>query len=288
MSGNEKCVRCAYNLTWFGLWDSLFLAAFKGVIGLTMHSRALTISAVYSLHDIISALTILFGMKVAETPADAEHPYGHGGMEHVVSLLTGLIILVATLFLLGDAIWAIMYEEYPQPHWTALAAAMIAALVEETIYRYNICAHRHINSPAILTHAHHHRADAISSVVVIVAILGAKAGYHILDPLAAILEGLHLLILSGEILYSSSLGLLDRSPEETQLTLIREVAARAAGPGAMRSVKGRQVGRGLWLDLHLKLPETLTMSQAQQISESVRSALRRNIKYVDNVNIIYE
>ncbi|MBI4669155.1 MAG: cation diffusion facilitator family transporter [Elusimicrobia bacterium] len=167
MADNDKCVRCAYRLTWFGLWDSLFLALFKGVVGVTTHSRALTISAVYSIHDIISAVAILFGMKAAESPADEEHPYGHGAMENVVSLLTGLFIFAATVFLLGEALWAIVYKRYPQPHWTALVAALIAALVEETIYRYNICAWRHINSPAILTHARHHRADAISSLVVV-------------------------------------------------------------------------------------------------------------------------
>lgn len=288
MGGNEKCVRCAYNLTWFGLFDSLFLALFKGVIGLTTHSRALTISAVYSLHDVVSALAILFGMKVAEAPADAAHPYGYGGMENVVSLITGLIIFTATVFLFGEAVWAIACEKYPQPHWTAAVAAAIAFLVEETIYRYNICAYRKINSPAILTHARHHRADAVSSVVVVLAIFGAKAGYHILDPLAAILEAVHLLLLSGEILHASSLGLLDRSPGRPQLEAIRDMAGRIAGADTVTGVQARQVGRGLWVDLHLRLREDLDMAEAQRISGRVRGALRRNLQNIDNVNVIYE
>lgn len=288
MEGNEKCVRCAYNLTWFGLFDSLFLALFKGVIGLTTHSRALTISAVYSLHDVVSALTIIFGMKAAEAPADSEHPYGHGGMEDVVSLLTGLIIFTATGFLLGDAVWAIATEKYPQPHWTAAVAALIALLVEETIYRYNICAYRKINSPAILTHALHHRADAISSFVVVLAIIGAKMGFHILDPIAAILEAVHLLLLSGEILRKAGLGLMDRSPGKPKLDAISELAERIAGAGRVSGVKARQVGRGLWVDLHLRLPSELSMKEAQAVSGRVRGALRGRIKNVDNVNVIYE
>ena len=288
MADNAKCVRCAYNLTWFGLCDSLVLALFKGVVGVTTHSRALTMSAIYSIHDVVSALAILFGLKVAESPADAKHPYGYGGMENIVSLLTGLFIFVATVFLLGEAVWAIVYEKYPQPHWTALVAALIATLVEATIYGYNICAYRHINSPAILTHARHHRADAISSLAVVFAILGAKMGAHILDPLVAIFEAAHLLVLSGEILHHSSLGLLDHAPAEAELAAIRDIAARIAGPKAMKRVNARQVGRGLWVDLHLGLPADLSMSEAQQVAERIRHMLRRSIKHVDNVNVIYE
>jgi cation diffusion facilitator family transporter len=289
MADNAKCVRCAYTLTWVGLWDSLLLALFKGAVGVFTHSRALTISAIYSVHDVISALAILFGMKEAERPADAEHPYGHGQMENVVSLLTGVIIFTATLFLLGEASLAIAFEKYPQPHWTALVGALIAALVEATIYGYNICAYRHINSPAILTHAQHHKADAISSVVVVFAVIGAKTeGWHFLDPLVAILEALHLLHLSGGIIYHAGLGLLDRSPGEAQLGTLRDAASRIAGPEAMKGVQARQVGRGLWVDLHLSLPPELSMDEAQRVSERVRNSLRRTVKHVDNVSIIYE
>ncbi|MDD5657686.1 MAG: cation diffusion facilitator family transporter [Elusimicrobia bacterium] len=289
MYDQGKCVRCAYNLTWFGLWDSLLLGVFKGVVGYYTHSRALTMSAVYSIHDVISALAILLGLKVAENPADAAHPYGYGAMEDVVSLVTGLIIFAATLLLLGEAVWALAFGRYPQPHWTALIGALIAALVNETIYHFNICAYRRLNSPAILTHARHHRADALSSVAAVLAILGAKlGGWHFLDPLVAILEAAHLLVLSGEILRHASLGLLDRAPKKAELEAIHDIAQRVAGPGAARRVKARQVGRSLWVDLTLKLPPELPMSRAQELAQRISGALRRGVKHVGTVNVIYE
>jgi cation diffusion facilitator family transporter len=209
-------------------------------------------------------------------------------MENVVSLLSGLLILTATLFLLGESAWALFTGRYPRPHWTALIGALIAALVEETIYRFNICAYRHINSPAILTHARHHRADAISSLAAVLGILGAKMGYHILDPLVALFEAAHLLLLSGEILYHSSLGLMDRAPRNSELAAIRQVADRVVGNGIMKDIKARQVGRGLWVDLRLGLPPTLALDEARRLSDELRRALRRSVKHVETVNVIYE
>ncbi|MHC4360604.1 MAG: cation transporter, partial [Planctomycetota bacterium] len=64
MSDKDKCSKCASRLSWIGIWDSAFLALFKGVIGILTGSRALTASALYSLHDVISSVAVLIGLKV--------------------------------------------------------------------------------------------------------------------------------------------------------------------------------------------------------------------------------
>jgi len=93
MPGNDKCVKCASRLSWIGIWDSAFLALFKGVIGILTGSRALTASALYSLHDVISGVAVLIGLKIATRPADREHPYGYGNAEYIVCVFTSILIL---------------------------------------------------------------------------------------------------------------------------------------------------------------------------------------------------
>ena len=104
MPGNDKCVKCASRLSWIGIWDSAFLALFKGVIGILTGSRALTASALYSLHDVISGVAVLIGLKIATRPADKKYPYGYGNAEYIVCVFTSILILGATVFLLGDCI----------------------------------------------------------------------------------------------------------------------------------------------------------------------------------------
>ena len=142
-SAEEKCVRCAGRLAWYGLLDSFFLMIFKGAAGLLTHSSALTMSAVYSLHDVISEIAILFGLKISAAPANEEHPYGHGEMENVVSVFNGLVIFGSTIFLMYESFQLLMKGHGEPLHWTALGAAVIATVANELIARYDFCAYKH-------------------------------------------------------------------------------------------------------------------------------------------------
>jgi len=288
MSEKQKCVQCAMILSWIGLWDSVFLAIFKGVIGIFTGSRALTASALYSLHDVISGVAVIIGLNISTRPADEEHPYGHGNVEYIVCVFTSILILGATIFLLADCIRIIFMGEHTPPHWAALAAAIISIFANEIIYRYNICAYRHMNSPALLAHAKHHRADVISSLAVVVAIIGGIMGYHFLDALVAVFEAGHLLFLSAELLYQGGSGLIDRAIEKGDVSLIRQVLSDMPDVKKVRDIKTRQIGRKVWVDLYVSLPGDKTIAEAKAISGQIRQSIAGKIEYTGNVNVICE
>ena len=275
-------------MSWIGLWDSAFLAFFKGVVGILTGSRALTASALYSLHDVISGVAVIIGLKIATRPADEEHPFGHGNAEYIVCVFTSIIILGATVFLLGDCIRIIFMGEHTPPHWAALAAAVISVFANEVIYRYNICAYRHMNSPALLAHAKHHRADVISSLAVVVAIVGGVIGYRFLDAFVAVFEAGHLIFLSVEIFYQGGSGLIDRAIEESDVSLIRQVLSDMPDVKEVRDIKTRQIGRRIWADLYISLPLDKTIAEVKAISSQIRQSIEDRIDHTGNVNIICE
>ena len=284
----DRCIKCGNKLSWIGLIDSFLLAVFKGTIGLLTHSRALIASAVYSFHDVITSLAVIIGLKVAMNPPDERHPYGHGKAEYVISLFTSFIILGGTMFLLVDALQIIFHGEHPIPHWAAFGAALISLVANEIIYRYNICAFKHLNSPAMLTHGQHHRADAISSLAVIIAVLGGKMGFHFLDSLIAIFEAGHLIILSGEIFYHASMDLMDRAPDEKVNFFLYKIIAQITGTKAIKNIKTRKLGRLLSVDLHLGLSPDITVSEAQSVVSRIKRAVKNKVNYLGDINVIFE
>ncbi len=288
MPEKQKCVRCATKLSLIGLWDSVFLAIFKGIVGILTGSRALTASALYSLHDVISGVAVLIGLKIATRPADEEHPFGHGNAEYIVCVFTSIVILGATVFLLADCVRVIFMGEHAPPHWAALAAAVISVFANEVIYRYNICAYKHMNSPALLAHAKHHRADVISSLAVVVAIIAGAMGYRFLDALVAVFEAGHLLFLSAELLYQGGSGLIDRAIEEGDITLIRQVLTDMPDVKKIRDIKTRQIGRKVWVDLHVSLPGDKTITEVKAISGQIRHSIAGRLEHTGNVNVICE
>jgi cation diffusion facilitator family transporter len=288
MSEKDTCSKCASRLSWIGIWDSAFLALFKGVIGILTGSRALTASALYSLHDVISSVAVLIGLKVATRPADKEHPYGYGNAEYIVCVFTSILILAATVFLLGDSIRVIFMGEHPPPHWAVLIAAVISVAANEIIYRFNICAYKQINAPSLLAHAKHHRADVISSVAVVVAVIGSALGYRFLDALVAIFEGGHLLLVSIEILYHGGSGLVDRAIEENDISMIRHLLADMIEVKEIRGIKTRQIGRNIWVDLHVSMATETTIAEVNAVSGRIRASIGDKIEHLENVSVICE
>lgn len=285
--GQDKCISCARKISFIGLWDSLLLAVFKGIVGILTHSRALTASALYSVHDVISALAVLIGMKLSSRPVDEEHPYGYGNIEYIVSVFTSLLILGGTIFIFCDSIKIIFRGEHLPPHWAAFGAAVISLFTNEIIYRYNICAVKHINSPSLLAHAQHHRADVISSFAVVAAIIGGKFGFYFLDAVVAIFETVHLTHLSAEILYHGSLGLMDRSLDPRVVSNIRKTVSKVSNVKEVRNIRTRQIGRFFWVDLDICFPVDMPINEVSRISDRIRKMLFKKIRYLENINIIY-
>ncbi len=288
MPEKQKCVECATKISWISIWDSLFLAILKGVVGVLTKSRALTASAFYSLHDVVSGIAVLIGLRVSTKPADKKHPYGHGNAEYIVGVFTSILILGVTIFLVADCIRIIFMGEHAPPHWAALGVALISIFANEVICRFNLCASKQMNSPALRTHARHHRADAISSSAVAIAIIAGMMGYRSLDAFVAIFEAGHLIFLSIELLYQGGCGLVDRAINENDISLIKRTVSDIPEVKSVGNIKTRQIGRSVWIDLHVSLPVNKTITEVHEISDKIRQSIAERIDYLGNVNVVCE
>lgn len=284
----NKCNNCAKKVLWFDLWDSLFQALFKVVIGVLTHSHALIGNALYSINDVVSCIAILVGIKVSDSGVDDEHPYGRGHMEYIISVLVSFFILGCAVYVGVEAFKIILKNEHYPVNWVVLIVAFITGFDNTISYRYARCVQKHINSPAFLTHAQHYKADIISSGAVIIAIIGGKMGFAILDPIVAIFEAGHLIIVSVEVFYHGSLGLLDRSMSVQTIDYINWIVSGVPDVVEVKDVRARQIGRSFWVDLKISLPAGMIIAEAERISENIKQILKKKIRYLGNVHVIYE
>jgi cation diffusion facilitator family transporter len=113
----SKCVRCASMVGWIGLFTNLVLLILKGFVGIISGSQALVADAMYSAKDVVSSILVIIGLKVSNQPLDREHPYGHGKIEFILSMVISVIFLVVTAFLFVHAIQILMNgDEHRAPH----------------------------------------------------------------------------------------------------------------------------------------------------------------------------
>ena len=112
-----------------------FLTAIKFTAGIVGHSHALVADAIESLADIVSSLIVWRGVVVAATPADEDHPYGHGKAEPLAAAVVSTMLLVASGWIVTHAIKGIM-EPHPSPRPFTLVLLIIVIAIKEGLFRY--------------------------------------------------------------------------------------------------------------------------------------------------------
>ena len=178
-----------------GVVCNLILAAGKLLIGILSGSVAITADAMNNLSDATSSVVTFVGFKLAERPADEEHPFGHARYEYLSALVVSAIILV-----IGFELGKTSVEKIFSPSRTAFSALMIpvllgSILVKLWLYLFNRTLGRQISSDALLATAVDSRNDCISTLAVLICALVEKYA-------GVALDGIVGLAVSVFILYS--------------------------------------------------------------------------------------
>ncbi len=260
---------------------NIFLAALKGTTGLITGSEALTADAVNSAGDVLSSLVVLFGVRYSLKAYDEGHPYGHGKMEALVSMIVGIIILISVVLLLKDVFTTISAQTVARPSFFALGAAVISVAVKLVMYKITFAAGKRLNSIAVITNAKDHRNDIYATSGTITAILLAFIGQYFkinilslyAEPALAAVMSIFITKTAIEILTESSKMLLDAAPDKQTVARIREISSAAEGVKKLNWVKCRRMGRGLLADIAIEVSGRITVEEGHGIGDAVKFAI---------------
>lgn len=285
----SKCISCASYIGWIGLGTNLVLMILKGVVGFVSGSQALVADAMYSAKDVITSLLVIVGLKVSGRPLDREHPYGHGKIEFILSMIISVVFLGVTALLLIHAVQVLTDgNEHSAPHIIALWTAIISILVNVVMYYYSRCVSIEVNSPMVRTLSRHHYADATSSVAVALGIVGAHyLEMPWIDTAVALFETAHLMYLGSEVFRESYKGLMDSSAPVEVKEEIRQQAMKVAGVEAVEELKSRLVGQDLWVDMVIRVSPETSVDEASDIADDVTDRLVRVVPHMGSVHVAY-
>ena len=202
-----------------GLLCNILLFGAKLAVGLITGSVSVTADAMNNLSDAVSSVVTLIGFKLAEKPADADHPYGHARYEYLSGLAVAALIVVIGVELGKSSIEKIIAPtpvEFSLPLAAVLAAAVVLKL---GLYFFNRHLGRKISSTALLATAADSRNDAISTTVVLIAaVLEMQFGWQLDGPMGLAVAAF--ILYSGVMLAKDTISPLlgeTASPELRQL-----------------------------------------------------------------------
>jgi cation diffusion facilitator family transporter len=284
--------------TFLGIAVNVILGCAKFAAGVFGHSHALIADATESFADIFNSFIVWRGIVVAETPADEDHPYGHGKAEPLAAAFGAVMLLLAALWIAVKAsidvaetfnLHDLAFRESPQ--WFTLVVLGVVVLVKEGLFRFVLSEGTALENSAVTTDAWHHRSDAITSVAaaigITVALVGGKK-FVVADDAAAIFAAL-IIGLNGLLLLRPALSeLMDKAPDRHLNEQVRKIAATVAGVGRVEKCFVRKMGYQFYAEMHVEVDPQMTVLQSHEIAHQVKNRVREKLPRVSDVLIHIE
>jgi cation diffusion facilitator family transporter len=251
---------------------NLLVAAAKIVFGYLSGAISILSDGFHSLTDAASNVVGLVGVQAAKQPPDEDHPYGHRKYETVAAGLVTVFLLLVVVEVLRNAINNLSGRSTPHEVGTwSIVVMLVSIAINLFVVDYESRESRRLTSEVLLADAMQTRGDVWTSLTVIAALIGARAGLPILDPLAAIVVAGFIGHAGYQIARTTTRILSDRiviaEPD------IEQVVMSVAGVLGCHQIRTRGTVDHVFLDLHVWLPAAMPLTQAHALSHVVKDRL---------------
>jgi len=248
------------------------------------HSAAVLSDALESIANVVAAGFALYSVGLAHAPADPEHPYGHGKIEFISAAFESGLILLAGLFIAGHAIADLFRGPTVQRVDVGLVLLVVATVVNAGVGVYLILIGRRNTSYTLQASGRHLLADALTTVVVLGALIIIKlTGFLWTDPIMALLIAVYLMYLSSGLLRRSLGQLMDEQDIADDL-LIRGILDSHLAPDgkppqicSYHKLRHRHSGRYHWIDMHLMIPPSHDITSAHNLASAIEYEVEQAI-----------
>lgn len=266
---------------------NLLLSAGKLAAGLLAHSGAMISDAVHSASDVFSTFVVIIGVKLSGKEEDKEHPYGHERMECVAAVILSGILLATGLVIGWEGVQKILAgrDALEAPGLLAVIAAGVSILVKELLFRYVRSHARRLDSTALMAEAWHHRSDALSSIGALAGILGARAGFPVLDPLASVVICVFIAKAAYDIFRDAMDKMVDHSCDEETEDAIRLCAVEQESVERIDLLRTREFGNRIYIEMEIAVNGDLPLRQAHAVAEAIHDEIEKRFPKVKHIMI---
>ena len=238
-------------------------------------STALKSDAIENVVNVVAAVFALGAIIFAGKPADREHPYGHGKIEHFSAVFEGGMISLAAVLIIYEAVRAVVERVPLQNLSRGLAINFTAGVLNGLLGLYLIHKGKQQNSHALIADGHHVLSDFYVTLGLGGGLLLVQfTGLRWLDPFLAVMVGAILAWTGFKLVRESSAALLDAEDPgliEHLVAVINRI--RPVDVLAIHELRTLRSGRYTHVDIHVVIPEFYSIAQGHELAERFNGAV---------------
>ena len=289
----DPTVRNKYGVVagYFGIITNLLLFLIKLIIGLLTNSITILADAFNNLSDFGSCIVTILGFKLANKPADKEHPYGHARYEYITGIIVSLLMLVMGVIFLKTSIGKIILPEEVKISFATYLVLIIAVLgkVLQMVVYSDFA--RSINSSTIKASAIDARNDIISTLAVLAATIIMGIFKINIDAYTGIIISIFIIISSIKSLKDTINPLLGIIPSEEKVNKIKEKILSHKEIIGIHDLRIHSYGeKNDFVTVHAEVPDTMGIIEAHEIADTVEREFKEELNidltvHIDPLNI---
>jgi cation diffusion facilitator family transporter len=265
---------------WLSVVSNCVLIVLKVIAGVLTGSIAILTEAVHSAIDLVASLIALFSVRKAEEPADEDHPYGHEKAENVAAGAEAMLILLGAAIIVIEAVRRLIGGSEVESVGIGIAIIAFSIAVNLVVSGFLYRRARALDSPALEGDAAHLRADALTSIAVLVGlVLVQVTGAAAFDSIAALLVAGAIVSTGARLALRSGRVLMDEALPEQELDRIERVIAEARPPAmaGYHKLRGRRAGSRRHVDLHVQFRSGTSLEDAHREAHRLRDAIEAEV-----------
>lgn len=277
MQRNKSRKYYAFLEAWVSIIGNTALFIIKIILGLITNSISLLADSVHTLSDVLTSVVVLIGFKISGKPADEEHPFGHGRMETIATLIIAVLLLVVGFNFCHASIKRLIHPPVVVGTFFAAWVMVISAIAKEWMARFSFDLGKKIESSTLMADAWHHRSDAVASILVVIAIIAAHFGYFRLDAVFGVMVSLLILWVGLKFLKTSTSYLIGEVPKVEFIEKIRSLTLEIPEIKGVHDILVHNYGERSIISLHIEVAKNLSLEQAHSLASTVENKIASSL-----------
>ncbi|MCE4623376.1 MAG: cation diffusion facilitator family transporter, partial [Caldisphaeraceae archaeon] len=262
----------------------LLLSASKIILGLLFSSLVVYADSIHSITDFLTGIVVFVGLSLAERPVSEEFPFGMYKAENLASLLVAIVMAYAGV----DIIRSSLFSGFSTIRYPLMLISLEATscIVTYWLSRY-LSKTPGVKLYSVKAEGLHAYQDTLISLGVIMGVLGEWFNYQYLGNAVAVGVAAYILYQSYLIGRDSLLILLDIS-DKGAVEDIKKVVYTISEVVGVHEIKVRRTGPFLVASMHLEVPPSLSVKEADELADVVEKKLKESIDSLVYVSIHIE
>lgn len=260
-----------------GIILNLLLFTGKLIAGILSGAVSVVADALNNLSDAGSSIVNMVGFKIAMTPPDREHPFGHGRAEYVAGLIISFIITLMGVELAKSSVDKIIVPEAPDISVLTFVILFASVLVKLWMFFFNRKLGSEINSVSLKATA----SDSISDVTATVAVILGMAASVIfdvnIDGWAGLLVSVFIVVSGLKTAKESLSPLMGQMPEKELVEDIKSTVNSYEGIIGMHDLIVHNYGVGIsFISFHAEVASSMPLSDAHTLVDGIETEFKKN------------